>query len=94
MAVLVLAVALSFGASPGGLAPFDWLTRLPGVGGCRAAARFALLVGLACAALVAFGLAWIRRLAPRRAPLVMAGLAALMLSERFVVDFPVGHPRP
>jgi hypothetical protein len=94
MALLVLGVALSFGPSPSGLAPFDWLTRLPGVGGFRAAARFALLVGLACAALVAFGLAWIRRLAPRRAPLVMAGLAALMLSERFVVDFPVGHPRP
>lgn len=92
--LLLLGIALSFGPSPSGLAPYDLLAQLPGVGGFRATARFALLVGLACSALAAFGLTSIRRLVPRAAPAIMCGLAVLIMAERFVVDFPSGRPQP
>lgn len=92
--LIVIGAALSFGPSQSGLAPFDLLARLPGLGGFRSTARFALLVVLATAALVAFGLTRIRRIAPGAAPVLLVGLLALMMTERFVVDFPSGHPQP
>jgi hypothetical protein len=92
VAVFAGAAALSFGPSSTGWALFDGLARLPGVGGFRATARFGLLVSLACAMFVAFGVARLRLMARGRAPFVTVVCAALILAERFVVDFPAGRP--
>ncbi len=92
LGIAMLGAALSFGPSPSGLAPFDLLGQLPGVGGFRATARFALLVGFACAMLAAFGVQRIRRARSSVATIVTMGRVALILGER--VDFPAGRPRP
>ena len=94
LAVLVVPLALSFGSSESGLAPFDLVARLPGFSGFRATARFALIVSLAMAMLAAFGLARLRRAAPRAATALTVVVAIVMLGEWFVVDFPAGHPPP
>lgn len=94
LATLLVGLGLSFGPSPRGWAPFDVLSQLPAVGAFRATARFGLLVGLAGAAFVTFGLVRIRQLAPRAAPFILCAFAALLMAERFVVDFPAGQPQP
>jgi hypothetical protein len=88
----LVAAALSFGPSSTGLAPFDLLARLPGAGGFRASARFALLVTLACAVLSAFGLSWLRRQLPATRRWLPLACAILFLGETFVVQFPGGPP--
>lgn len=98
----LLAVAgflLSLGPAPpllGGsmLAPFAWVSDLPGIEGMRAPARFAVLVTLGLAGLAALGAEQLRRSpsAWRRAVVVAA--VPLMGLEWFVVDFPAGPPRP
>lgn len=93
-AVLALGAALSFGPSSTGLSPYDVLAHLPGFSGFRASARYALLVAFAIAGLAAIGMAWLRRVAPRTAPLLITGVVALTMAERFVVDFPAGQPVP
>lgn len=92
------ALLLSLGPEPavlGGsmLAPFHWLSALPGVGGIRAPARFAVLVTLGVAGLAAIGASAILR---RRGPWTMVLCAAVpvMLGEWFVVGFPGGKPQP
>jgi hypothetical protein len=90
----LLALALSFGPSASGVTPFDLFARLPGMSLLRAPARFALLVMLALAALVAFGAAALHERLGRRGPVAIALLAALMLAEAYVVKFPGGKPQP
>lgn len=98
----VLAVAgllLSLGPSPelpGGatFAPFHWLAAVPGVGGLRAPARFAVLVTIGVAGLTALGAEALARRGGRRGTMLLCALVPLMLAEWFVVDFPGGKPRP
>jgi len=97
----VVAVALSFGPSPTAappaltwMMPFDWLSRLPGVGGLRAPARFALLVLLAMSVLAAAGAAWLHRRYGTVGRTASVLLIPLMLSEWFVVGFPRPSPAP
>lgn len=92
--ITAVAVSLSFGPGPHGLAPFDLLARLPGVSGFRATARFALLVIFALALLAAMGVSSVRQRYPRVATATPMVLAILILFEVFVVDFPVGKPSP
>ncbi|MGH9173025.1 MAG: hypothetical protein ACRD1H_01640 [Vicinamibacterales bacterium] len=92
LAIAALAVSLSFGPSSGGYAPFDVLARLPGIGGFRATARFALLVTFAVALLTGMGVAWVRRRHRLGFALVPAICGCLVLAEVFVVDFPAGKP--
>ena len=75
------------------LAPFWWLSGLPGIGGIRAPARFAVLVTLGVGGLAAIGASALLR---RRGPWTRVLVAAvpLMLCEWFVVDFPAGTPQP
>jgi hypothetical protein len=98
----ILALAgflLSLGPSPslpGGatLAPFHWLSALPGFGGMRAPARFAVLVTLGLAGLAAIGASTIlRSRASWGRTLVVIAVPAMLL-EWFVVDFPAGKPTP
>jgi len=86
----VVALLLSFG--PGNWSAFDLLTRVPGMALVRAPARFALLVMLAMALLVAFGATYLRGRLHRHAIGVLVLLAALGLSESYVVRFPDGKP--
>jgi hypothetical protein len=88
----LFALALSFGPSPTGWAPFDLLAHLPGMELLRAPARFALVVMMAAALLAALGLSGIRRPAVRRA--AVASAVAAILAEAYVVEFPGGKPRP
>jgi hypothetical protein len=75
------------------LAPFNWLTRVPGGAGVRVPARFALVAMLGIAGLVALGVdALTDRLKGAARPLFGAAIAGLMLFESFVVDFPAGRP--
>jgi hypothetical protein len=88
---------LSLGPSPpllGGpaLAPFGWLSSLPGFSGMRAPARFALVCMLGLSGLTALGASWVSARAGRRGPLVLAALVPVMLLEWFVVGFPAGKP--
>lgn len=76
-----LALSLSFGPSPTGLAPFDLLARVPGLALLRAPARFALLVMMAAALLSAAGGGWMR-----------VPLLVMFFFESFVVRFPAGKP--
>ena len=87
----VLGFALSLGPAAG-WSPFDWFSHLPGMSSLRAPARFALLVMLALAVLVAFAIRQLRSGIRRGAPAVLAMLAIIGLSESFVVDFPAGKP--
>ena len=90
---------LSLGPSPallGGssLAPFDWLSMLPGFAGLRAPARFAVLVTLGVAGLAAIGASAVMRRFPHWGRMSMVAVIPLMLVEWFVVDFPAGKPVP
>lgn len=94
--IAVVGFLLSLGPSPfvlGGpaLAPYAWLSSLPGFGGMRAPARFAVLVTLGVAGLAAVGADALMRVRPRFRVLV-AALVPMMLCEWFVVDFPAGKP--
>jgi hypothetical protein len=100
--LLLLAVVgffMSLGPSPpllGGsaLAPYAWLSMLPGVGGMRASARFAVLVTLGLAGLAALGAERLRRDGAARGRVAVLAAVPLMGVEWFVVDFPAGPPRP
>lgn len=85
-----VALALSFGPSASGLAPFDLLRHVPGLELFRAPARFGLLVLMAIATLAALGAA--RLAATPRGRFVALALVPLMLMEWRVVDFPNGPP--
>jgi hypothetical protein len=96
-ALVAAGFLLSLGPSPpllGGpaLAPFGWLTILPGFDGMRAPARFALVCMLGLSGLAALGASWVSSRAGRRGPFVVAALVPLMLLEWFVVGFPAGKP--
>jgi hypothetical protein len=94
LVALVLSLGPSIGHGPFPRAAFDWFSRLPGVGGLRAPARFALLVVLALSVLSATGAAWLHqrfRVAGRAVTLL---LIPLMLSEWYVVALPGGKPQP
>ena len=88
---------LSLGPAPpllgGALAPFGWLTALPGFGGMRAPARFALLLTLGVAGLAAIGVPAIGRAGGWKR-VATAALVPIMLAEWFVVDFPARIPAP
>jgi hypothetical protein len=96
--IIVVGYALSLGpAAPGGSAawrPFEWLATLPGVGGFRVPARFALLVLLGTSVLASLGIE--RALAWRQSMtrLALAIGLPVMLSEWYVVGFPGGKPKP
>ena len=92
LGMAAVAVSLSFGPSPNGVAPFDLLAYLPGVSGFRATARFALLVVFALALLAAVGLSTLRQRFLRVSKAIPVVLGALILFEVFIVDFPVGRP--
>jgi hypothetical protein len=92
VAVGLVAVALSFGPSPTGWSPYDLLARLPGVGGFRATARFALLVVFSSALLTAGALAHLCARHPRVRGALAAAAAAMILGEVFAVSFPPGRP--
>ncbi|HKH72582.1 MAG TPA: hypothetical protein VKA59_14585 [Vicinamibacterales bacterium] len=72
---------------------FGALSSLPGLGGFRAPARFALLVLLGLSLLGASGADWILT-RTRRGAMIVPLLLALMLSEWYVVKFPGGTPPP
>ncbi len=86
-----IALALSFGPHPGGVAPFDWLARVPGLSLFRAPARFGLLVVLAIALLASMGAAAVAARGSLGRVVVLA-CVPLMLGEWRVVDFPNGKP--
>ena len=94
------AFLLSLGPDPallGGstLAPFRWLSELPGFAGLRAPARFGVLVSLGVAGLAAIGAgALVRGLRRPAGYDIVAAAVPLMLMEWFVVDFPAGKPVP
>lgn len=89
-----VALLLSWGPTASGLAPFDWIARLPGLSMLRSPARFALLVMLALATLAAYGTAHLVTRYGRRGVALAALLAAAFLAESFLVDFPGGKPMP
>ncbi len=94
----VVALLLSLGplAShvPASWMPFTWLSKVPGLGGFRAPARFALLVVLAMSVLAAAGAAWMHRRFPVAGRIATLVLIPLMLSEWYLVAFPGGKPQP
>ncbi len=88
---------VSLGPSPsllGGptLAPFAWLSALPGFNGMRVPTRFAVLVALGLAGLAALGSAAIAARWGRGGRMAIAAAIPLMLAEWFVVGFPAGKP--
>jgi hypothetical protein len=90
---------LSLGPSPpllGGsmLAPYAWLSALPGIEGMRAPARFAVLVTLGLGGLAAIGAERLRRSGRAWGRAAVVAAIPLMAVEWFVVDFPAGPPRP
>jgi hypothetical protein len=95
----VVGFLLSLGPSPpllGGstLAPYAWLSTLPGIEGMRAPARFAALVTLGLGGLAALGAAALRRHGTAWGRIAVVAAVPLMGVEWFVVDFPGGPPRP
>lgn len=83
------------------LAPFAWLTAIPGFAGMRVPARFGVLVALGVAGLAGIGVGGLADRPPivasapasRRDRRTFAfGLIPLMLAEWFVVGFPAGKP--
>lgn len=88
-----VALALSWGPTASGVAPFDLLTRLPGMSMLRAPARFALLVMLAVGVLAAYGTAFFANRQGRRGWVLVTCLAAAFLGESFLVRFPAGKPK-
>jgi hypothetical protein len=97
--LVVVAVLVSLGPMPtvpaaSWLGPFNWLTHVPGGTGLRVPARFALVAMLGIAGLVAIGVDAITDHLSRGArPVFCALIAAAMLFESFVVDFPGGRPQ-
>ena len=89
-----VALALSWGPTSSGVAPFDLLTRLPGMSMLRAPARFALLVMLAVGVLAAYGTAFLVQRRWRGRWVLVTCLAAAFLGESFLVRFPAGKPKP
>jgi hypothetical protein len=79
---------------PSGLAPFTWLTALPGLDAVRAPARFAALVMLGLSGLAGLGAAAIVRRFGWAGRALLIALVPLMLLEWFVVDFPARTPQP
>ena len=96
--IAIVALALSLGPAvtrpEEGWRAFDLLARLPGLGGFRAPARFAQLVLLALSAFVALAVAALQSRFPRRGAIAAALLLPVMLSEWYVVGFPLGKPQP
>lgn len=91
----LLGLALALGPSGHGLAPFDLLTRLPGLGLFRAPARFALLVLLAVAMLAAVGAARLFRLCEARWGVAAARIAAAVVCVVMLAEwYPVGANVP
>jgi hypothetical protein len=93
------AFALSLGPSvtraDAGWRVFDLLALVPGVAGLRAPARFALLVLFGMSVFVALAVAALqKRCSPRVAASAAAVFLTMMLSEWFVVGFPLGKPQP
>jgi hypothetical protein len=98
-ALAIAGFLLSLGPSPpllGGrtLAPFAWMSALPGFEGMRAPARFAAVAMLGISGLSAIGAAALARTCMPRRPEVLLALVPLMLAEWFVVGFPGGPPVP
>jgi hypothetical protein len=87
---------LSLGPSPPwlspALAPFSWLTAVPGMSGMRAPARFALVAMLGLSGLASLGAQALVDRWRRAGTLGVVVLVPLMLAEWFVVDFPAGKP--
>jgi hypothetical protein len=97
VALAVVAAALSLGPSPvggDGWRPFDLLTRLPAIGAFRAPARFSLLVLLGLSVLVALAVARVQARSKRVSAAAAAVLLPLMLSEWYVLGFPLKQPQP
>lgn len=94
--LLIAAVAFSLGpaAGPGdGWRVFDLLRGVPGLGAFRAPARFAQIVLLGLSVLVAFAVAALQVRTPRGALVACAILLPAMLSEWYVIGFPLGKPQ-
>jgi hypothetical protein len=95
--LIAIATALSFGptvtSGRESWSAFSLISWIPGLGGFRAPARFALLVLLGMSVLTAYGAAHLEQRAARGS-LVLLLLTPLMLSEWFVVGFPSGKPQP
>jgi hypothetical protein len=89
------AFVLSLGPSVGtdGWRAFDVLTRLPGLGAFRAPARFASIVLVGVSVLVALAVAALQARWRARTAAALVVLLPLMLSEWYVVDFPLGKPQ-
>jgi hypothetical protein len=98
LTLVVAGFALSLGPGAGqaeqGWRLFDVLTLLPGVGGFRAPARFALVVLLGLSVLAAVAVGDMESRFPRATRITAAMLLPLMLSEWYVVGFPSGKPQP
>lgn len=97
--LLVLAgVAFSFGPSTGGSGdgwrPFDWLGVVPGLAAFRAPARFAVIVLFGLSVLVAGAVAAAYARRPRATAIAGAIVLPMMLSEWYVLGFPLGKPQP
>lgn len=89
---------LSFGPSAKELSS-DWtaygiFARIPGASFFRAPARFGLLVTLALAVAVSFGVSAIRGTGGRWLQRTLPVLLILSLSETYLLRFPLGPPRP
>lgn len=89
-----IALALSFGPTRSGLAPFDVVALMPGMSMLRSPARFALLAMLAVATLAAYGAALLLKRERRAGQVVVALAGVVFLAESFVVGFPAGKPMP
>jgi hypothetical protein len=90
------AVALSFGPSTdaAGWRLFDLIARVPGLSAFRAPARFATVAMLGVSVLVSLGVAALQRKWPGRTAAAAVVLLPLMLSEWYVIGFPLGKPQP
>jgi hypothetical protein len=95
---VAVGLALSFGPASGLHGPritlFDLLARLPGVGGFRAPARFALLALLGVSVGAGYGVATVERRFPRATAIAAVALVPLMLCEWFLVKLPMTQPQP
>ena len=98
LALAIGAFWLSLGPSTDGAEqgwrPFDLLASVPGVGGLRAPARFAEIVLLAMSVLVAIAVAAVEARFRRYGRIAVVVLLPLMLSEWYVIGFPLGKPQP